>query len=345
MLTAALLGGAAAASADSASISVVTTAGQADPVAYVPRLFTVTGATTTGMYLYVKHRAAGGASCAPSAYSDPGSSWTGFYGLEVNGPFSFQKAVTWDSAGTWMFCFWLASDERTIATPITEAVTFRPPMVTMSATLTPAVPRPDQRARLTVPGLSEAPRTLFAKVRAADGATCAPNYDAALGQSLFSGENVDGAFTGQALTVQDTPGRYIICFWVAGSSFDPAPVQVQQMTFNVVQPRPVVSSVSTLNCPTRQSLHGRIDPRKVHAICVRYQFSTPPGAGTRVAVSFVTPRRSTYKSVTVTWPRGATTMTSKALPARAYLHRRGTWYAVLRVDGAWVRTKAVHVLR
>ena len=53
-----------------------------------------------------------------------------------------------------------------------------------------------------------------------------------------------------------------------------------------------------------------------------------------------------YKMVSMTWPGGtSTTMTSKALPVRAYLHRRGTWYAVLRVDGAWVRTKALHVVR
>ena len=135
----------------------------------------------------------------------------------------------------------------------------------------------------------------------------------------------------------------MICFWVAGSSFDPTPVGVQQMTFDVVQPRPVVSSVSTLNCQTRQSLHGRINARKVHAICLRYRFSTPPGARTRVAVSFVTPRRSTYKTVTVTWPSGATTMTTKALPGGAYLHRPGIWRAVVRVDGAWITTRTFRV--
>ena len=334
---------AATASADSASISVMTTAGQPDAVAYVPRLFTVAGATTTAKYLYVKHRAAGGASCAPSAYTDPGSSWTGFYGLQVNGAFSFQKAVTWDSAGAWMFCFWLASDERAIATPIAQAVTFRQPMVTMTPTLSPRVPHPGQRARLTVPGVSEAPRTLYAKVHIADGTACAPNYDAALGQSLFSGENVDGAFTGQAITVQNAPGRYVICLWVAGTSFDPTPVLVQSMTFDVVQPRPVVATASTLNCQTHQSLRGRISARKVHAICVRYRFSTPPGAGTRVAVSYMTPKRKTYKTVSIKWPSGVTTMTTRALPGGAYVHRRGTWRAVLRVDGAWIMTRTFRV--
>jgi hypothetical protein len=341
--TATLLVVAATACAESASISVTTTGGQPDAAAYVPRLFTVAGDATTGKNLYVKHRAVGGDACAPSAYSDPGSSWTGFYGLPVNGTFSFQKAVTWDSSGTWMFCFWLASDEREIATPISQAVTFRAPAVTMAPTLSPPVPRPGQRARLTVPGVSEAPRTLFAKVRQTDGSTCAPSYDAALGQSLFSGENVDGAFTGQAITVQNAPGRYTICFWVAGSSFDPAPVQVQSLTFGVVQPRAAVSSVSALNCETRQSLHGRILAQKVHAICLRYRFSTPPGAGARVAVSFVTPSRRTYKTVSVAWPGGATTMTTRALPGGAYVHRLGTWRAVLRVDGAWIMSRSFRV--
>jgi hypothetical protein len=342
--TATLLVVATTASADSASMTVITTGGQPDPVAYVPRLFTVSGDTTTSKNLYVKHRAAGGAACAPSAYTDPGSSWTGFYGLPVDGTFSFQRAVTWDSAGTWMFCFWLASDEREIASPISQAVTFRPPTVTMAPTLSPPVPRPGQRANLTVPGVSEAPRTLFAKVRPTDGSTCAPSYDAAVGQSVFSGENVDGAFTGQAITVQNAPGRYRICFWLAGSAFDPTPVQVQSLTYDVVQPRPVVSSVSTLNCQTRQSLHGRILAQKVHAICMRYRFSTPPGAGARVAVSFVTPRRRTYKTVSVAWPSGAMTTTTRPLPGGAYAHRPGTWHAVLRVDGAWIMSRSFRVV-
>jgi len=130
---------------------------------------------------------------------------------------------------------------------------------------------------------------------------------------------------------------------VAGSSFDPAPVQVQSLTFGVVQPRAAVSSVSALNCETRQSLHGRILAQKVHAICLRYRFSTPPGAGARVAVSFVTPSRRTYKTVSVAWPRGATTMTTRALPGGAYVHRLGTWRAVLRVDGAWIMSRSFRV--
>jgi len=100
-----------------------------------------------------------------------------------------------------------------------------------------------------------------------------------------------------------------------------------------------VATVTTLNCQNRQSVRGRIPARKVHSICVRYRFSTPPGDGARVAVTFVTPKRKTYKTVSMTWPSGATTMTTRALPGGAYVHRLGTWRAALRVDGTWIMTR------
>jgi hypothetical protein len=39
------------------------------------------------------------------------------------------------------------------------------------------------------------------------------------------------------------------------------------------------------------------------------------------------------------------TLTTGALPIRAYKHRRGVWYAVLRVDGQWVKTKSFRIGR
>jgi hypothetical protein len=79
---------------------------------------------------------------------------------------------------------------------------------------------------------------------------------------------------------------------------------------------------------------------------VRYTFSRPPAAGQRVTVTYVTPRHATYKTVTLPWPATTPrTITIGSLSAGAYRHRRGTWCAVLRVDGEWVKTKTFHVVR
>ena len=93
-----------------------------------------------------------------------------------------------------------------------------------------------------------------------------------------------------------------------------------------------------------ETAYGPVRARKVKSVCLRYRFSTPPAPGLSVSVAYVTPRHVIYKTVRTMWPGGAaTTLTSQGLPARAYKHRRGTWFAVLRVDGAWIKTTALHV--
>jgi hypothetical protein len=334
--------GAAAAMAD-ASISVTTADGRSDPVAFIPRVFTVSGASSGPTYLFVKHRAIGGAPCAPTPYADSGSSWTGYYGLAVNGAFSFPKVITWDAAGSWMFCFWLGPDERAISTPIAQTVIFRLPTGAMSASVAPLLIRPNQRARVTVTGTSEAPRDLYAKVRRAGTGPCATSYDLDPGQSLISGENVNGAFMGDAITFQPAPGQYVVCAWMAGSSYDPTPIAIASTSFNVVAKPPVLSSATVINCSTKRTLR-RFRAGSVKSVCMRYRFSTPPYAGQRVLVSYITPAHRTYKTVDSRWPTGgARVAITPSLRARGYKHRRGTWHAILRIAGKQVRSTSFRV--
>jgi hypothetical protein len=341
---AALLGSAGAALADSASISVTAANGASDPVAYIARVFSISGTASAGENLYVKHRAAGGAQCAPTAYSDPGRLSTGFYGLAVTGAFNVQRVWTWDAPGAWTFCMWLASSETTITTPIAQTISFRTPGGAIGASINPSVPTAGQRAEVTIAGTSEAPRRIWTKIRPASGA-CAPTYDLDPGQDLIEGWDADGAFDAKRYTTQSTPGQYLICAWLAGSSYDPWPIAgPQALTFTVVPPPPVVASVATLDC-RRRSAVARLRASKVKSVCLRYRFSRPPSAGARLSVTYVTPARRTYKTVTSTWPNGpAQTLTSAALPARAYRHRRGTWRAILRVADKQIKTSSFRVI-
>ena len=327
-----------------ASISVTAADGSSDPVAFIPRIFTVSGTSSTATHLFVKHRALGGASCAPSPYLDPGSSWTGFYDLAVSGAFSFPKAITWDSSGSWMFCFWFGANERAISAPVEQTVIFRPPTGSMSATVSPLLIRPNQRLQVTVTGTSEAARNLYAKVRPVGTGPCAISFDLDAGQSLISGESVSGAFTGDAITFQPTPGRYIVCAWLAGPPSDPTPIAIQATSFAVTAKPPVVASVQPLNCSTRGVIR-RFKAGDVRSVCIRYRFSTRPYPGQRLLVSYVTPARRTYKTVTARWPTGDTkTIIAPGLAARAYKHRRGTWRAILRLAGKQVKVVSFKVL-
>lgn len=343
-VTAAVLACSSSALADSAAITVTTDGGAPDPAAFLPRTFTVTGTGPAGRLLFMKHHPAGGPACGRSPYADSGALWTGFYGLPVNGPFSFAHVVTWDAIGTWIFCFWLTPDERTDATPIAQAVTFRLPSGSLSAATTPAVPRPGQRATLSVTGWSEAPRLVFAKLRAAGGAPCAPTYAADPGEKLIDGESANGAFAGQRVVSEKFPGSYLVCTWLAGSDSDPTPVVAQPFTFAVVQPTPVVSSVKALNCASRK-VARRFRARKTASICMRYRFGLVPYPGQRLSLTYRTPKGRTYKTVTWRWPDYDTRQViSAALPRRAYKHRHGRWRAVLRVDGKPVKTASFRVI-
>jgi hypothetical protein len=344
--SAVLLAGAEGALAASASIAVTTADGRPDPAAYLPRVFTISGSADISERLFVKHRATGGGGCGPSALTDSGE-WldASVYGAPVSGPFTFQRALTFKRPGTWMFCFWLAPDETTITTPISQVITFRSSAGTIGASLRPTTPRPGQRAYVTVSGQSEAPRRVYAKVRAANGVPGAPSYDADPGEFMIDGWSVDGAYTINANTTQSAPGRYVVCMWLAGSSDDtlPAAGPVQQL-FDVAPPPAAVSSVATLNCKSRKAI-GRVQRGKVKSVCVRYRFSRAPLAGARVQASYMTPANRTYTTVTSTWPGGkARTLTTASLPGRAYKHRRGTWRVVLRVAGVQVKRSSFRVV-
>jgi hypothetical protein len=340
----ALLAGAPAALAASPSIAITTTTGQSDPVAWIPRVFTVSGTAPTSERLYVKHRAAGGGPCAPSPYTDSGSAWTGFYDLPVNGAFSFQKVITWDAIGNWTFCFWLAPNQESISTPVAQTVSFRMPTGSFApATISPLLLRPDVDATITIAGVSEAPRFLFAKVKPADAQPCALSYDAEQGQSLINGEMADGAFTGRRIMNQESAGAFQICFWLAGATNDPLPIAIEKFTYTVQRAAPLLSSATPIDCSTRRTAR-RFRAASVKSLCMLYRFSRAPSAGSKLRVSYVAPGGRTYKTVTVTWPSAAArALTARALPATAYKRRHGLWRAVVKMGGKKVKTVSFRV--
>lgn len=231
--------------ADSASISVTNTAGQSDPAAEMPRVFTVSGATSAPERIFIKYRNPGGAPCASTAATDTGQWFENYYeeygeAFETNGVFSFSHAGTWRSTGTFVFCIWIAPNDDTIVpTPITQTLTFRSPTGTITATVNPLMPRPNQQATITIMGTSEAPENVYAKIRASGGAACATSYEADSGQSLIEGKGVNGSFTVEATTTQSKAGTYVICLWLASSANSTLPIAgPQPENFTVGYPPP-----------------------------------------------------------------------------------------------------------
>jgi hypothetical protein len=249
----ALLVGASSARADSATLSVLRTDGQPDPAARVPRVFALSGVASVPETVYVKFRPAGGAPCAPNASSDSGSTFNtypeGFYGDDhVNGAFRVQLVDTWPTAGEVLFCIWLSTgDSQTITTPFSQLVTFRGPIGAISASVSPGTVRPRKNAIVTVSGSTETPTYVFAKVRPAGGAPCAPTASSDTGSYIISSSSVNGSFSLQATISEETPGTYLVCAWLADTSDDATPVAgPQSTTFGVASPPPPRCRVPTL---------------------------------------------------------------------------------------------------
>lgn len=247
--------------ADSATLSVTNTAGQPDPAVGVSRVFTLSGVSSLPSRVFVKYRAPGGAPCAPTAGQDSGEELFGagvgdypgtFYEQAVDGAYSFQHAATWVNPGPWMFCYWLASSETTIATPFTQTITFRSPRGTITASISPIAPRTGSQATITITGSSEAARKVFATVRRGS-AGCAPTFGSDTGVELVSGEDVDGAFTIKASSSKfDRAGDHVVCLWLASSETDPNPIAgPQRQPFVVGSPKCISARNNVTKYTTR----------------------------------------------------------------------------------------------
>jgi hypothetical protein len=285
-----------AALADTASIAFTDAAGNSDPAANVGRTLTLTGNTTVSKHVWIKFRAAGGAPCAPSSSSDSGdNTFDGFdgdqfNGTAVNGNFTLKKTGVWPTAGAYTFCIWLADQDTTSVTPITQNVVFRNPTGTISATVAPLSPLTGEAATVTITGSSEGPERVFATIRLAGGAPCASSYSADSGGGLVDGTSVNGSYTVTATTSQSTPGTYMVCLWLADSSTSGAPIAgPQPVTFTVLAPclvpdlspgtsiGSVTASLTAAHCTLKR--HNQASSRYHRNTLVRFS----PAAGTRLA--------------------------------------------------------------
>ena len=214
-------------------------AGLSDPAADVPRVFTISGKADRPGRVYVAYRAPGGGGCAAVGEQRLRAAHRLVLRSQRQQVVHFAETRTWSSAGTFVFCIWIASSESAITVPMTQTLTFRPPVGTIAAVLDPITPRFGEPATITVFGQSEAPARVFVKIRAS-GEACATSFQADDGKALLSGTSVDGAFSVQTTTTQASAGPRQLCLWLATSGEDPDPIAgpVVQLLFVLAPPRP-----------------------------------------------------------------------------------------------------------
>ncbi len=259
-----LLAAAGPALADTATLTITNSAGQSDPAADLPRVFTVAGtAGTAGEHAYVKYRSTGGAPCAPSADTDPGTILDGIQGPFYNGSptdngaFTESDIVTWPQPQTLQFCIWVATSTSTATTPFTQDITFRAPTGSVGATFSPETPVAGQPFTITIAGASEAPESVFATLRAA-GSSCAPTFATDTGSNLVggAGQSVNGTYSFTTTATEASAGSYDVCLWLASSPSDGSPIAgPTAVKFTVVAPpTPPPPSCIVPNPPSKTDL-------------------------------------------------------------------------------------------
>lgn len=268
MMAMAVLCAPSAALADSASVDFIDAAGNSDPVVGVGRTMVVTGSTNAPKYVYVKSRPAGGAPCAPTSSSDSGD-------IELargylNGAFRVTDTDTWRKpAGSYLFCTWLTASGATSG-PFTQIINFRNPTASITAVVSPLAPLAGQRGTLLISGASEAPGRLYAKMRPAGGAPCAPSFTADSGTVLVTYKEVNGGYRVNANVTQRRAGAYLACLWLTRESGSDAPLALQSTVFTVRSPCrvPTVGRTMTLRGAKSALVRARCRVGKV-----RYGYS------------------------------------------------------------------------
>ncbi len=250
--------------ADTATLTVTNSAGQSDPAAVLPRVFTVAGtAGTAGEHAYVKYRSTGGAPCAPSADTDPGIILDGIQGPfydgspSDNGAFTETDVISWPQPQTLQFCIWVATSTSTATTPFMQDITFRAPTGSVGATFSPSTPVAGQPFTITLAGASEAPESVFATVHAA-GSSCAPTFATDTGSNLVggAGQSVNGSYSFTTTANEATAGNYDVCLWLGSSATDGSPIAgPTAVKFTVAAPpTPPPPSCVVPNPPSKTNL-------------------------------------------------------------------------------------------
>lgn len=317
-----LLVGAGAGSALGASLTIPPSYA---PVARIPHLFTVDVQLDGAGTVYVENTPSRVTPCGPTPESDNGNATLS---AAVNGPATPSVVLRYALSGQHLFCGWVRDSTGKIVATLSQSVDVAKPSGSLALAIPPLAPF-NRPFVITFSGQTQVGRSLFATIRPAGGAPCAPTPRSDSGSSLVYGTSVDGAFNVPIEAKLDTRGTFLICAWLADDSGDlDAIAKLEQTITNVPlvipSPAPVVSSVKwsgrKLRTTVGLSAGGRIVLRLV-------------GKGRRIGIGAVT--ASGPRTVVISYTR-----------PRNLVRGRYTLEATFRAKGATtssVRRRAVVV--
>lgn len=226
-----------ASDARGASVAFVPSA----PVAEIPTTFAADVQSDVTSWLHVKYRPAGGAACAPSPESDPGTYL--IYNVRGSGARRESVVKSFATPGAYLLCAWLRDTNFNVL--VTQAATLgvRAPAGSLAVVAPPVAPL-GRAFLITFSGQTEVRRELYVKRRPAGGAPCAPSASSDPGDWIVYGDGVEGVYSLSKEVTLDRHGRFLLCGWLAAWDGDLAPLARLQTTISNVPP--VVASARAL---------------------------------------------------------------------------------------------------
>jgi hypothetical protein len=243
--------------ADTATFTVVDTAGNSDPVVTIVRTTRISGENDGPRRLWIRYRPADGPPCAATPASDPGAP-LGLYGQYLFQAGTFTEDLNqgylpdYHVPGPYLFCTWFtASDQGDSAAvpPFSQVIVFRPLSGSSTVAATQTSSADGAPTALTMTGSSDIQVYVRATYRPAGGAPCAATSATDTGtgfiDSLTGGE---GLFV-YAATIPFTTGTWLICTWLdhyeGGTFSGPQATQITVGTPTATRPVPKATRVAT----------------------------------------------------------------------------------------------------
>jgi hypothetical protein len=291
--------------ADTATFTVVDTAGNSDPVVAIVRTTRISGENDGPRRLWIRYRPADGSPCAATPASDGGAP-LGLYGQYLFQAGTFTEDLNqgylpeYHVPGPYLFCTWFTAtdhDDSAPARPLSQVIVFRPLGGSSSVTATPTSSADGAPTALTLTGSSDIQVYVRATYRPAGGAPCAPTSATDTGtrfiDSLTGGE---GPFV-YAATIPFTTGTWMICTWLdhyEGGTFSGP--QATQITVGAPRATPPTQPVPA---PTRVATRIRaVLPARAHHLRLSISARVTSTRSARGTCALEVERGSTWHPLT-----------------------------------------------
>jgi hypothetical protein len=241
-------------------------------------------------YLVLKVKSAGGQGCAANPSADNGDDVINS-ASEDNATYSETRNWTFDAAGSYLLCGWLArQDNSSVVATASQSISVRPPHLSLAISV-PASVQTGQTFQVATTAQAETSRYASEYILPDTGSGCPANASAASGSSgeisaSFNSWNVvGGPFTQTLNETLSGQGTYLICAYFEYPSAQSPPEATASAKTTVMPPPPPCVVPKFASTTTLAAVEAALRAADCTVGKVRYASSLRVGRGDVVALN------------------------------------------------------------